>query len=201
MGSTGGAASADADSWMTICHAGNAGMCCIDSVEMDEMHFPILVKERRLLPDTEGSGSTLGAPSLRCEFGPVENSDFVAAWVADGTINVAKGACGGLDGSPIKNYIKTAEGKLNRLPACAVINVKSGETIVAYSAGGGGFGRPHKRPIAQVKEDVKEGYISVKKAYDVYGLVFNKAFEVDLDATNKRREALSLSLKKQEDDS
>ena len=39
---TGGAAAAKADAWLTICHAGNSGLCFVDSVELDELHFPVL---------------------------------------------------------------------------------------------------------------------------------------------------------------
>ncbi|MEE8110307.1 MAG: hydantoinase B/oxoprolinase family protein, partial [bacterium] len=53
---TGGAGAAKTDAWLTICHAGNSGLCFLDSVELDELHFPILVNTRRLVPDTEGAG-------------------------------------------------------------------------------------------------------------------------------------------------
>jgi N-methylhydantoinase B len=68
---TGGAAAAKADAWLTICHAGNSGLCFVDSVELDELHFPVLVKTRQLVVDTEGAGRTRGAPSAVCEYGPI----------------------------------------------------------------------------------------------------------------------------------
>jgi len=156
---TGGAASAKADAWITICHAGNAGMCCIDSVELDELHFPILVKERRFLPDTEGSGRYIGAPSGYCEFGPLGDNTLTAAWVTDGAVNVAKGTRGGHNGSPVKNYLKSRDGKLISQPPCPMLTVQPGETIVSYSSGGAGYGPPYERLGESVKEDVSEGYV------------------------------------------
>jgi N-methylhydantoinase B len=188
---TAGAAAAKTDAWVTTCHAGNGGMCCIDSVELDELHFPILVKERWLVPDTEGSGRTIGAPSAYCEFGPLGDNPLDAAWVTDGGINMAKGTRGGHDGAPVKNYRKTTDSKLERLPPCATIRIQPGEAIVAYTGGGGGYGPPYERAPEDVKEDVVEGYITRQRAYEVYGVVFTEDMEIDEAATVARRRALT----------
>ena len=188
---TGGAAAAKTDAWLTICHAGNSGMCFIDSVELDELHFPILVKERHLVPDTEGAGRTIGAPSGFCEYGPLGGGKLEVVYVADGAINNAKGTQGGLDGAKIRNYLRTVDGELKDLPACSDVILQQGENIVSYSAGGGGYGHPYERPIEKVKHDVEEGWITNERAYEVYGVVFDEKGNVDEAATKKRREALS----------
>jgi N-methylhydantoinase B len=188
---TGGAAAAKTDAWLTICHAGNAGMCFIDSVELDELHFPILVKERRLVPDTEGAGRTIGAPSGYCEYGPLGGGKLEVAYVADGATNNAKGTQGGHDGARIRNYLRTSEGQMKELPACCDIILQPSETIVSYSAGGGGYGPPYERPVDKVKHDVEEGWITRKRAYDVYGVVFDGKGNIDEATTNERRKALA----------
>jgi len=166
-------------------------MCCIDSVELDELHFPILVKERRFLPDTEGSGRYIGAPSGYCEFGPLGDNTLTAAWVTDGAVNVAKGTRGGHNGSPVKNYLKSRDGKLISQPPCPMLTVQPGETIVSYSSGGAGYGPPYERLGESVKEDVSEGYVSQERAYQVYGVVFDENMEIDVDATDTRRRLLA----------
>jgi N-methylhydantoinase B len=188
---TGGAAAAKTDAWLTICHAGNSGMCFIDSVELDELHFPILVRERRLVPDTEGAGRTIGAPSGFCEYGPLGGSKLEVVYVADGAINNARGTQGGHDGARIRNYLRTVDGALKDLPACSDVILGPGETIVSYSAGGGGYGRPHERPVQKVKHDVEEGWITKQRAYEVYGVVLDEDGNIDETATNERRKALS----------
>ena len=183
---TGGPAAPTTDAWLTICHAGNSGMCFIDSVELDELHFPFLVKERRLVADTEGAGRTIGAPSGYCEYGPVGNSELEVAYVADGATNNAKGARGGLGGAPIRNYVRRTNGKLEALPACADIIQQPGETVASYSAGGG-YGAPKSRPVEKVKYDVDEGWISRKRAREVYGVALTAAGEVDVETTRRLR--------------
>lgn len=188
---TGGAAAAKTDAWLTICHAGNSGMCFIDSVELDELHFPLLVKARRLVPDTEGAGRTVGAPSGFCEYGPVGDARLEVAYVADGAVNNAKGTLGGHDGARIRNYVRDVHGALKELPACADIILQPGEAVVSYSAGGGGYGPPSERPVERVKYDVEEGWITKERADALYGVVFAENGRIDEAATAARRKALA----------
>ena len=188
---TGGAAAAKTDAWLTICHVGNAGMSFIDSVELDELHFPILVKGRGLVPDTEGAGRTTGAPSGFCEFGPLGGSTLEVVHVEDGAINSAKGTRGGHDGARMQNYHRTVDGELKKLPAWSDLILQPGETVVSYTAGGGGYGPPYERPLEQVQHDVNEGRITEQRAKDVYGVVFNEKGGIDKAATTERRRALA----------
>ncbi len=188
---TGGAATGTTDSWVTIAHAGNAGMCYIDSVELDELNFPLLVQGRWLVEDTEGAGRQIGAPSGFCEFGPITDEPLGVAWVADGAINVAKGARGGHEGAKSMNFRRKTDGELEALPPCATITLNSGETVVSYTGGGGGYGRPWERAAETVREDVIEGYVSLEKARETYGVVLNAGNEIDEGATGERRRILT----------
>ena len=49
-----GGASPVADGWLMLAGVGDAGMLWRDSVELDELRFPILVHSQELLIDTEG---------------------------------------------------------------------------------------------------------------------------------------------------
>lgn len=188
---TGGAATANTDAWLTICHAGNAGMCFIDSVELDELHFPILVKERGLVSDTEGAGRNIGAPSGFSEYGPIGGGDLEVVYVADGAYNNAKGTQGGHNGAKIQNYLRTEDGKLNELPACSDIILKPGQNIVSYSSGGGGYGLPYERLPEKVKYDVEEGWITKQRARDVYGVALTDEGDIDEKETARLRKALA----------
>src|SRR5207237_8179347 len=54
------------DGWLSLFTMGNAGMPFYDSIEIDELHHPIRVETRRIIPDSEGAGTYRGAPgSLR----------------------------------------------------------------------------------------------------------------------------------------
>lgn len=169
LGATGGAATPRADAWLTYLHAGNGGLCFIDSVELDELCQPILVQTRRLVPDTEGPGRWRGAPSLEVEFGPI-GCDVDVAFVSDGAVNAAKGARGGGSAGPSLQYIKCADGSVRDTGQVAVARIADGETIVSVTCGGGGYGLPRDRDRELVRRDVAEGLISRDRARDIYEL-------------------------------
>lgn len=168
LGGTGGAATAHGDAWLTYLHAGNAGLCFIDSVELDEMCQPIRVHSRRLMPDTEGAGRLRGAPGLAVEFGPVDCAIDVA-FVSDGTVNGAKGVRGGGTAGRSSQHRRTRSGELKPVAQSTVLRLEAGETVLSVSCGGGGYGEPRDRDPALVRQDVAERWISRDRARDVYG--------------------------------
>ena len=48
-------------------------MCRQDSIEVDELQYPIHVSKRYVTMDTEGAGKFRGSPSAYCEFGPIDD--------------------------------------------------------------------------------------------------------------------------------
>jgi len=164
-------------------------MCLWDSVEIDELHYPIRVHERRLAPDSEGGGRWRGAPALSVEFGPVQDPvDIIFA--VDGRINGAIGVQGGLAGAPARNYRRLASGERVELGGLVAIRLERDETIVGVCCGGGGYGSPFDRDPARVARDVAEGYVTRSRAETVYGVVFDVAGALDAMATERRRSDL-----------
>ena len=69
-----------------------------------------------------------------------------------------------------------------------VAQLKTDDAWRISSGGGGGYGRPFERPVDEVREDVRQGYVSVEAAAEKYGVVIDPAtFAVDQPATNKLR--------------
>jgi N-methylhydantoinase B len=185
--STAGPASPRADGWLNFVHAGNAGMCLLDSVELDELHFPIVVRSRRIVPDSEGAGRTTGAPAGYCEYGPVPGSSLSVSYIADGSLNSAKGARGGHQGARSRNQLRRVGGDIMDLPNCENLTLNAGETIISYTPGGGGYGLPLERLPSKVREDVLERRISRQRAEEVYGVVIAVGGEIDHAATDQLR--------------
>ena len=129
------------------------------------------LKTRRIVLDTEGAGAFRGAPSIYTEFGPIEGCTMKVLYTADGTINAAKGACGGGEGSPCRALKRELDGSETMLPACYGVTLAPGERVISQSSGGGGYGSPLDRDPARVLHDLLEGWISVARASGVYGVV------------------------------
>jgi N-methylhydantoinase B len=112
------------------------------------------------------------------------------AFVQDGVINNAKGTRDGHDGAVSRNYKKDMNGELMELSAVTDLILQPNETIITYTSGGGGYGPPYQRPLEKIKKDVEEGWITEKRAHEVYGVVLDKEGEVDEAATSKMRKRL-----------
>jgi N-methylhydantoinase B len=199
VGVTGGAGTPVTDGFLSIIHVGNAGMCHLDSIEVDELHHPLFVAGRRLLPDTEGAGTFRGAPSMLAEFGPIDGCEMKVLYTADGTITPALGARGGGAGACTRAMRRDRDDVITDLPACHGAELKGGETIISHSSGGGGYGSPLERDPARVLHDLREGWISAQRASDIYGLVttgsaVDDSLAVDQAATLARRAILSATI-------
>lgn len=174
LGATAGAATSHNDAWLTYLHAGNAGLSFIDSVELDEQYQPILVKARHLVPDTEGAGFYRGAPCLFVEFGPID-CDVEVAFVSDGGTNVPQGVRGGGAGGGSSQYKIGRDGTHIPVAQAGVVKVDGGESIVAITSGGGGYGLPGSRNPSRVAHDVAEGWVSRERAAEVYRVIVTDA--------------------------
>jgi N-methylhydantoinase B len=186
LGFSGGAAGPEADAWQTICHVGNAGLCFLDSIELDEMRQPLLVRTRSFVADSEGAGKHNGARSMFVEFGPL-GCDIEVGYVSDGSINGPKGVRGGLPGATSKQFKRLTDGAVAELPGASILHLSAGETVLSYSCGGGGYGRPETRDSELVRSDVAEGYLSLERARSVYGVVLDAAGQVDSAKTTALR--------------
>lgn len=179
---TGGAAAPHTDAWITLGHVGNAGLCYQDSIELDELRHPLLVRQRRFITDSEGAGRQKGGPGMLVEFGPTRGRMEVA-FVSDGTHNPARGVRGGGRGGCAYQGIRTADGAVTPTANSDVVTLQTSETIVSHCCGGGGYGPPAQRDPLKVCRDVGQGWVSRERARDVYRVVVDDDGELDEAAT------------------
>jgi N-methylhydantoinase B len=96
------------------------------------------------------------------------------------------GAAGGEDGSPNGAAIIPAgadapvvwRGKLTRYP------LRRGDLARLITGTGGGYGDPLERPVKRVQNDVKDGYVTLEQAAQVYGVKLDPG---TLDVVSLRR--------------
>jgi len=186
LGAGGGPGTRMSDGWLTIACMGNAGMPFYDSIEMDELHHPLMVQRRALRPDSEGAGRFRGAPGAEIEYGPVD-CDFEVGFACDGVVFPAQGVRGGGPGATAEMTLRRADGALEVLPGGAQLVVREGESIRSLTAGGGGYGPAVDRPPAAVAKDVAEGWITPARARAVYAVAVAADGTLDAAATASLR--------------
>ena len=77
---------------------------------------------------------------------------------------------GGQEGSPNHVVVVRSDGKLEDHSVTSGLTVNCDEVIRIITATGAGWGDPRKRDLALVKDDLKNGYISLEQANKHYGL-------------------------------
>ena len=183
---TAAGASPMADGWLTLTGMGSAGLCLLDSVELDELRFPIHVYKQEIAVDSEGAGRRRGAPGAHVEFGPVD-CEMTIAYASDGTMFPALGVRGGGAAAPARQIRRDADGQEHELDACAEVQLGPGEVMISITQPGGGYGSPLEREPERVQRDVSERWITAARAREVYGVVLDNEGRVDMDATRRER--------------
>jgi N-methylhydantoinase B len=164
------------DGWITYINPANGGQGFVDSIEVDEAMYPILVESRQIEPDTQGFGAAEGAPAIAGVISPIGH-ELTVAYAADGTTFPPAGVLGGSPAAPSINRKQLADGTIVELPAFGIQHCGPNEKLIFRACGGGGYGRPADRPLAMIEASLNHGWLSPAKAGEVYGV------EVGYDAT------------------
>jgi len=175
------------DGWVTYEAPDGGGVMVIDSVEVDEAMYPILIEARRIACDTVGCGQWNGAPATEGTYYAL-SGDMTVAYCADGDTNAAKGVLGALAGAPSANWKRSANGRLEKLPSFHQETCQPGEAIVFRTCAGGGYGDPARREPEHVAKDVNRKWLSKERAETIYKVALGLAgngidYVVDPDGT------------------
>ena len=171
-GTAGGPGGAESDGWLTLLIANGAGLAYFDETEVIEQKYPFLIWETAVRPDSEGAGRQRGAPGNVCIYGPLPQDDAIEVhYSQDGLVTPPKGVQGGGGAMGSEVWLQQADGERRYLPdIIGEQSIGPGERIVSLSAGGGGYGDPRTRKVEAVLSDAVDGYITVDRARDVYGV-------------------------------
>jgi len=96
-----------------------------------------------------------------------------------------------LEGAGATQAIRRGDGSTDTLPNVARLVLKDGETLIARSCGGGGYGPPWERDPEAVRRHVVDGWISRDRAATVYRVVLDASGDVNGQETNAARERLA----------
>lgn len=189
----GGPGGPKADGWASYAGPQSPGSSYRDSIELDEIKQPILFKSLRLVPGTGGAGRFRGSPASEVVFGP--RRDAMAAIIASDCNHFPpKGVRGGHDGLPGASSRIAADGSEEPLANVVQLDLRPGEWLKGREASGGGYGDPLERDPARVLYDVLEGWETLERARQIYGVeltgaVSDETLAVDEAATRSLRAA------------
>ena len=163
--------------------------------EQAEAKFPLVVESYRLLPDSGGAGRHRGGLGVervvRARVPMTMNTQIERAHCKPW------GLAGGREGTG-NDVALRLDGKWKTdFPNAKVLvaALKTGDAIRLRTGGGGGYGSPLERPAEQVLEDVRQGYVSLKAAAKIYGVMIDpQTLAIDWTETKKLRTTRKLAV-------
>jgi N-methylhydantoinase B len=162
--------------------------------EQAEAKFPVMVERFELIPDSGGAGKHRGGLGIARTTRALTN--ITVNTQSERSASPPWGLDGGGDATGNKVAFRVGGEWKSDFPNAKVLvaQLKPGDAFKIRSGGGGGYGDPLQRPIDEVREDVRQGYVTVKSAAELYGVVLDpETFAVDMAATEKLRAARSIS--------
>jgi N-methylhydantoinase B len=155
----------------------------IQPFEGQERLCPVRTHHHRLLADSGGPGRWRGGVGVEKAIELTDAAGTVASYCCDRERSVAWGLAGGLAGYPHGATLNPGARGERFLGACfADVAMATGDVLARPSSGGGGIGDPLTRDPSAVREDVLDGYVSVRRAARDYGVVFARVDLVALEA-------------------
>ena len=137
-------------------------------IEAVELEYPVLIEKYELIPDSGGAGQYRGSLGLRKDVRMLlDNVSF--ARYGDRQKFAPHGLFGGLPGSKGLLLLNPDTPEETRLKAKAFSTLKINDVVSLRMPGGGGYGNPHDRDPELIKQDVRDGKVSVQTAKDIYG--------------------------------
>lgn len=169
---------------------GNRSFLRNTPVEINEVEVPIHIAKYGLVPDSGGAGRYRGGTAMIMEFQVFSPNSVVTARNRNRTRFASWGVLGGSAGKSSSFYRnpEAVNGGQN-LGNIDVISCMPGDTIRITGPGGGGYGNPAERPVADVQADLKAGFITIGGAKADYGVIVGANGVIDERATAKARKA------------
>ena len=147
--------------------------------------------EHEQIMDSEAAGQYIGAWAHMYKLQYL--SDCSAVLMGHGTRDFASpfGLFGGANAKPNKFTLHRSSGQVEEIDCGSIFEYKAGDWKEQYIQSGGGFGNPYERETEKVRENVRDGLVSIDKARKVYGVVIDPAtLEVNVEETEKLRKKL-----------
>ncbi|WP_254544741.1 hydantoinase B/oxoprolinase family protein [Halomarina pelagica] len=155
-------------------------------IEDIESHYPLRVSRYELREDSEGAGRNRGG------IGTIREMEFVTparvSIEGDGNKYPPWGFDGGRDGTTGQIILDPDTDDEQRLTSKLENQAMDvGQRLRLVGPCGGGWGDPTERDPEKVRADVLDGFVSVERAREAYGVALTDDIEVDEAETRRLR--------------
>jgi len=186
----GSGATLNADGYDHIGLINCGGGLLAQDYEMFEIQNPHFLLQHEYATDSAGAGCWRGGLGVDTEF-RIDGDDVTGIVFGDGVDEEARGfgIFGGRPGSLNEISVTDPQGNVRRPRSKEIMRgITRGSVVRQRAGGGGGYGDPRERPVEHVVADVRNGYVSVDRAREDYGVAIDPlTLEANLAQTKKLR--------------
>ena len=186
----GSGATLNADGYDHIGLINCGGGLLAQDYEMFEIQNPHFLLQHEYATDSAGAGCWRGGLGVDTEF-RIDGDDVTGIVFGDGVDEEARGfgIFGGRPGSLNEISVTDPQGDVRRPRSKEIMRgITRGSVVRQRAGGGGGYGDPRERPVEHVVADVRNGYVSVDRAREDYGVAIDPlTLEANLAQTKKLR--------------
>ncbi len=140
----------------------------IAPIEILETENPCRITRFELVPDSGGAGQWRGGLSFQREYELLEDATVTRRF--DRTRFPPNGMDGGGHGSRSRFVLRLGSEQQQETQGSGRFEMRAGERFLLQSAGGGGFGDPHRRDPEALAGDLAEGYVSAEGSSRDYSI-------------------------------
>ncbi len=166
LGGWGGSSTSDGNPGQFSALHGETYNC---PAEVAEARYGVTVDYLSFHDEDGGAGLRRGGKGVRIDYRiKSDNAWLTVAYTRDK--NPPWPLKGGQPGSPNHVLIRRANGETERHAVVSGLTLNTDDVIQVMTGTGAGWGDPMKRPLELVKQDLKNGYITLEQANRYYGL-------------------------------
>ncbi len=166
LGGWGGSPTSDGNSGQFSALHGETYNC---PAEVAEARYGVTVDYLSFHDEDGGAGFHRGGKGVRIDYRiKSDNAWLTVAYTRDK--NPPWPLKGGQPGSPNHVLIRRASGETERYAVVSGLTLNTDDVIQVMTGTGAGWGDPMERPLELVKQDLKNGYITLEQANRYYGL-------------------------------
>jgi N-methylhydantoinase B len=160
-------------------------------MELQESMYPFRYEELALREDSGGPGRWRGGLGFRKRYRVLAPCKL---WVNFDRIGCPPwGVHGGMAGNSGQVLVMRQDGNEPEIYyKTDAVALEPGDAVCVEAGGGGGFGPSWERPVERVREDVRQGYVTLESAREAYGVALDSdTFEIDETETIRLRAQLA----------
>jgi len=167
-----------------------AGGILAQDPEMFELTDPHVLFKHEYVTDSGGAGRWRGGLGVETIF-KIYGEEVMGVTFGDGVDEQARafGLFGGKEGSLNKMELIFPDGQIYYPKSKEIIKgIPPGTIFHEVAGGGGGYGDPFQRPVEKVLKDIRNGFISIEKAKEDYGVVIDPlTYQINEEETRRLR--------------